>query len=165
MEECCYVTWEIWFSKDKLLSNMTVEEVTVHVVLASDVTPMDRWLNVWCIWYTYLETLQECQSRRRIGWIIGWSIQCDLLCPSNTVSARAFSERLLHREVNYSIPEFPHLPSYLFMRPGMVSRKIKKLLWAALDHLDKELLMLQRCGEEDWHWFWFPLSLPSTLSL
>ncbi len=27
-------------------------------------------LNVWCIWYTYLETLQECRSRRRIGWII-----------------------------------------------------------------------------------------------
>ncbi len=32
--------------------------------------PMDRWLNVWCIWHTYLETLQECRSRRRIGWII-----------------------------------------------------------------------------------------------
>ncbi len=31
---------------------------------------MDRWLNVWCIWHTYLETLQECRSRRRIGWII-----------------------------------------------------------------------------------------------
>ncbi len=31
---------------------------------------MDRWLNVWCIWHTYLETLQECGSRRRIGWII-----------------------------------------------------------------------------------------------
>ncbi len=30
--------------------------------------PTDRWLNVWCILYTYLETLQECQSRRRIGW-------------------------------------------------------------------------------------------------
>ncbi len=25
---------------------------------------------VWCIWHTYLETLQQCQSRRRIGWII-----------------------------------------------------------------------------------------------
>ncbi len=29
----------------------------------------DRWLKVWCIWYTYLKTLQECRSRRRIGWI------------------------------------------------------------------------------------------------
>ncbi len=27
-------------------------------------------VNVWCIWHTYLETLQECRSRRRIGWII-----------------------------------------------------------------------------------------------
>ncbi len=32
--------------------------------------PTDRWLKVWCIWHTYLETLQECRSRRRIGWII-----------------------------------------------------------------------------------------------
>ncbi len=31
---------------------------------------MDRWLNVWCIWHTYLETLQEFRSRRWIGWII-----------------------------------------------------------------------------------------------
>ncbi len=36
------------------------------VVSASDVTPTDHWLNVWCIWYTYL----ECRSHRRIGWII-----------------------------------------------------------------------------------------------
>ncbi len=41
-----------------------------NLVSASDVTRTDRWLNVWCIWYTYLETLQECRSRRRIGWII-----------------------------------------------------------------------------------------------
>ncbi len=41
-----------------------------NVVSASDVTPTDRWLNVWCIWHTYLETLQEFWSRRRIGWII-----------------------------------------------------------------------------------------------
>ncbi len=42
-----------------------------HVLVsASDVTPMDRWLNVWCIWHTHLETLQECRSRHRIGWII-----------------------------------------------------------------------------------------------
>ncbi len=26
---------------------------------ASDVTPTDHWLNIWCIWHTYLETLQE----------------------------------------------------------------------------------------------------------
>ncbi len=25
---------------------------------------------VWCIWHTYLETLHECRSRHRIGWII-----------------------------------------------------------------------------------------------
>ncbi len=31
---------------------------------------MDRYLNVWCIWYTYLETLQECRRHHRIGWII-----------------------------------------------------------------------------------------------
>ncbi len=41
-----------------------------NVVSASDVTPTDRWLNVWCIWHTYLETLQEFWSRRWIGWII-----------------------------------------------------------------------------------------------
>ncbi len=34
------------------------------------ISASDRWLNVWCIWHTYLETLQECRSRRRIGWII-----------------------------------------------------------------------------------------------
>ncbi len=44
--------------------------VTHKLVSASDVTPTDRWLNVWCIWFTFLETLQECRSRRRIGWII-----------------------------------------------------------------------------------------------
>ncbi len=32
--------------------------------------PTARWLNVWCILYTHLETLQGCRSRRRIGWII-----------------------------------------------------------------------------------------------
>ncbi len=36
---------------------------------ASDVTPTERWLNVWCIWHTFLETLQECRIHRRIGWI------------------------------------------------------------------------------------------------
>ncbi len=32
--------------------------------------PTERWLNVWCIWHTKVETLQEFRSRRRIGWII-----------------------------------------------------------------------------------------------
>ncbi len=45
-------------------------DITKCLVSDSDVTPTDRWLNVWCIWHTYLETLQECWSRRRIGWII-----------------------------------------------------------------------------------------------
>ncbi len=54
---------ELSFSISKLASCQ-------NLVSASDVTRMDRWLNVWCIWYTYLETLQECRSRRRIGWII-----------------------------------------------------------------------------------------------
>ncbi len=40
------------------------------LVSASDVTPTDRWLNVWCIRHNYLETLQECRSRPLIGWII-----------------------------------------------------------------------------------------------
>ncbi len=44
--------------------------VSLSLVSASNVTPTDRWLNVWCIWYSYLETLQECRSRRRTGWII-----------------------------------------------------------------------------------------------
>ncbi len=43
---------------------------TSCIVSASDVTPTDRWLNIWCIWHTYLETLQECWSHHRIGWII-----------------------------------------------------------------------------------------------
>ncbi len=44
--------------------------ISANIVSAPDVTPTDRWLNVWCIWHTYLETFQECRSRRRIGWII-----------------------------------------------------------------------------------------------
>ncbi len=44
--------------------------MTPELVSASDVTTTDHWPNVWCIWHTYLETLQECRSRRRIGWII-----------------------------------------------------------------------------------------------
>ncbi len=31
--------------------------------------PTDRWLNVWCIWHTFLETLQENRSRLLTGWI------------------------------------------------------------------------------------------------
>ncbi len=41
-----------------------------YVEVVSDVMPTDRWLSIWCIWYTYLETLQECRSRRWIGWKI-----------------------------------------------------------------------------------------------
>ncbi len=40
------------------------------IVSALDATPTTRWINIWCIWYTYLETLQECRSRRLIGWNI-----------------------------------------------------------------------------------------------
>ncbi len=32
--------------------------------------PTDRWLNVWCIWRTKVETLQEFRSRHWICWII-----------------------------------------------------------------------------------------------
>ncbi len=39
------------------------------VVSASDVTPTECWLNVWCIWHTFLETLQDCRSRHLTGWI------------------------------------------------------------------------------------------------
>ncbi len=39
------------------------------LVSASDVTPTDHWLKVWCIWHTFLETLQECRSRNLTGWI------------------------------------------------------------------------------------------------
>ncbi len=37
------------------------------LVSASDVTPTDHWLNVWCILHTYQEILQEFRSRRQIG--------------------------------------------------------------------------------------------------
>ncbi len=64
------------FTNFKLIDNelwlpgKTGRLVTQSLVSASDVTPTDRWLNVWCIWHTYLETLQECRSHHRIGWII-----------------------------------------------------------------------------------------------
>ncbi len=32
--------------------------------------PTDSWLNVWRIWHTKLETIQEFRSHHRIGWII-----------------------------------------------------------------------------------------------
>ncbi len=43
---------------------------TDFLVSASDVTPTERWLNVWYIWHKKVETLQEFWSHRRIGWII-----------------------------------------------------------------------------------------------
>ncbi len=46
------------------------------VVSASDITPMDHWLNVWCIWHTKVETLQEFRSHHRIGWIIHFRETC-----------------------------------------------------------------------------------------
>ncbi len=43
---------------------------TPHVSSITVVTPMDCWLNVWCIWHTKVETLQEFLSCHWIGWII-----------------------------------------------------------------------------------------------
>ncbi len=43
---------------------------TVWLVSAWDITATDCWLNVWWIWHTKEETLQEFQSRCRISWII-----------------------------------------------------------------------------------------------
>ncbi len=40
-----------------------------NLVLASDVMATDCWLNVWCIWQTKLETLQDFQSHHWIGWM------------------------------------------------------------------------------------------------
>ncbi len=45
-------------------------EVTLTLVSASDITHTDRWLNVWCIRHTKVETLQELRSRPVICWII-----------------------------------------------------------------------------------------------
>ncbi len=59
--------WQILFNCDCLIECI---RINVDVVLASDITPTDCWLNVWCIWHTYLETLQECRSRPLICWII-----------------------------------------------------------------------------------------------
>ncbi len=49
----------------------------VTVVSASDVTPTDRWRNVWCIWYTYLETLQG--SRFKVLLFVTYSIIQDII--------------------------------------------------------------------------------------
>ncbi len=57
-------------SRLKAQRPLLLQLYTGKLVSASDVTPTDRWLNVWCIWHTYLETLQECRSRHPIGWII-----------------------------------------------------------------------------------------------
>ncbi len=55
------MNYATWFTKICCISLL--------VVSASDVTPTERWLNVWCIWHTFLETLQECRSRHLTGWI------------------------------------------------------------------------------------------------
>ncbi len=66
MQYCLFFFF--WFCQTKIVPNKAI--CASQLVSASDVTLTDRWLNVWCIWHTYLETLQECRSRRRIGWII-----------------------------------------------------------------------------------------------
>jgi len=38
------------------------------------------WLNMWWIWYTKLETLQEFQSRHLIGWVLFLGDVCDTFC-------------------------------------------------------------------------------------
>ncbi len=61
----------------------------VTVVSASDVIPTERWLNVWCIWHTKVETLQEFQCRRRIGWIIQEFRKCVCVaCVSRSLTSR-----------------------------------------------------------------------------
>ncbi len=65
---CNIVCFFFWFCQTKIVPNKAI--CASQLVSASDVTLTERWLNVWCIWHTYLETLQECRSRRRIGWII-----------------------------------------------------------------------------------------------
>ncbi len=53
--------------EDLLLGKILVNS---ELVSASDITPTDCWLNIWCIWHTNVETLQEFQSHHRIGWIL-----------------------------------------------------------------------------------------------
>ncbi len=67
-EDCTHIT-PVHSEKPMMSCSRRCAEVIQSIVSASDVTPTDRWLNVWCIWHTYLETLQECRSRHGIGWI------------------------------------------------------------------------------------------------
>ncbi len=60
----------LWcFNHVTCLALMSSPGVYVPVVSASDVTPTERWLNIWCIWHTFLETLQEWQSCHLTGWM------------------------------------------------------------------------------------------------
>ncbi len=59
--------WRIW--RDSGWRNGLWSLVRCSPVSTSDVTPTDRWLNVWCIWHTFLDTFQECQSHHLTGWI------------------------------------------------------------------------------------------------
>ncbi len=54
------------------LENLLLGKILVNseLVSASDITPTDCWLNVWCIWHTNVETFQEFQSHHRIDWIL-----------------------------------------------------------------------------------------------
>ncbi len=53
--------------EDLLLGKILVNS---ELVSASDITPTDFWLNIWCIWHTNVETLQGFQSHHRIDWIL-----------------------------------------------------------------------------------------------
>ncbi len=57
-----------WKNPSLFGSNITQHCVVFSLILRCH--SHDRWLNVWCIWYTYLETLQKWRSHLRIGWII-----------------------------------------------------------------------------------------------
>ncbi len=52
--------WHFAFYSDRTNLNWQAkwERDSGAIVSASDVTPTERWLNVWCIWHTYLKTLQ-----------------------------------------------------------------------------------------------------------
>ncbi len=56
-----------------------------------------RRLNVWCIWYTYLETLQECLSHRRIGWIIQ---DFQEMCVSRSLTFRLETKMPCHQTLS-----------------------------------------------------------------
>ncbi len=59
----------LWMNSRELHFEWSIQ-VIAQLVSASVVKPTDRWLNIWCIWHTKVETLQEFRSRHRIGWII-----------------------------------------------------------------------------------------------